>query len=274
MRTLSLTLLAVVSSIACGAEPAQQLPPGCRTGDAGCGVDARVTDGSTLDGGALDADPADTTTPPDAETLPALTADTFDVMFIERYCHKIVECCSPAESERVFGGITDLASCLSQWRGHADGRREWFGAMIARGTVRFDTSVAQACLREVDQLACPDYNRWFGPASCEAAYAPQLADGAPCMASEECASPGASCTAPDASGRRCTPGANVGEPCGPGAMCRPGTRCVGSSGFPPETPVCHAELELGAACQVGSQCASQTCGANNTCEPTPPLCAG
>lgn len=278
---LLLTVLSVALCAACGSAPGVWIQPSCSADDAGCETDAHAPDGHAAD--AAEATAADTAvdagildaTPPDAAARSELTPDAYDVAFIERYCGKILECCSVSEAERLFGGVTDVASCVSFWSARTEATRLQVRAAVTAGRMRFDALAAEACLGEVSTLRCPGFNRWFGPASCEAAYAGQVADGEPCTTFDECASTRGSCVAAEGAQRRCVPSAAVGEPCGPDvAQCAAVGRCVGSGGFPPEAPVCNAELDLGATCVVGSQCASQTCGTSNTCEPTPPLCAG
>jgi hypothetical protein len=210
---------------------------------------------------------------PPADAGQPLTLEAYETQLTSGFCAKIFGCCAAAEIQTNFGNVADEPSCRAMWLSRFEQRRAQFELSIDAGRMAFVTEQASQCLVDLTALACPDFNRWFGPQSCAATYAGRVPDGQTCVLTEDCSSVKGSCLETSPGEHRCVAATALGQPCGEDSgQCVPGTWCVGNSTT--GRPVCVQELPLGSPCVVGSQCASQTCGDHDTCEPTPKYCGG
>jgi hypothetical protein len=238
---------------------------------AGCSVSPSVDGGVELppvqDAGVADAGVSDAGVPDAGSPVAA-----WDSQLAGAFCAKIFGCCSTTEIEANFGEVTDEAACRALWLTRFSQRRVFFETSISEGRMRFVPEKGTECIAALSALACGDFNRWFGPPACSQVYVGTVADGDPCVLTEDCRAVNSSCL--EVSGQKqCVAAIGAGQPCGEEfGRCLPGTRCVGNSTT--GRPVCVQELPLGSACVVGSQCASQTCDDTGTCAPTPRYCGG
>jgi hypothetical protein len=132
-------------------------------------------------------------------------------------------------------------------------------ADVASGKVIYDGKAAAACLRSYGALGCKISTVFTPPQACRDAFKGTLADGAACLADEECISQ--SCNTSTCTAATCCPG--VCEPQGAlGAVCAVGGNCV-EGAFCKRDPgaasgVCTALLAAGQPCTTFDECVPGT----------------
>lgn len=163
------------------------------------------------------------------------TLDEFGSRNASTICEALIGCYG-ADIVELFVGPDCQRTFLSLWD---QAQRPRLEEAIARGSVTYDASRADACLAAVAAAGCGAIDRPSLP-DCEAALAGTIAPGGACSIDEECmgdsycrtdaACPG-TCQARVASGSACTSD----------AACQAGLRCAGGT--------CQAPARAGAACE-------------------------
>jgi hypothetical protein len=186
----------------------------------------------------------------------SLPAGEFEAGFAEAICNHLVGC----------GAYAEPASCL-QLTAVITGN---LAHAIDAGRITYDDVQGAACIDDLLARSCDVTSRDLRviPASCRAALAGTLAEGADCFDSAECSSgvcgfsscETSCCLGTCASGRAAVGQSCFNLPCGDDAFCD-------------AAAVCRNLLPAGALCQTSEQCSyGMAClGSNGVCADVPNL---
>ncbi len=179
-----------------------------------------------------------------------------------------------ALAARTACGGTTIDDARSRWLGPRASHTARAQALLARGQVRFDRALGQACLEDLATAAgrCAQLDTLLddpaGP--CQGALHGVVPEGGACLSDRECG-PGAWCDPSGACPGRCTRLAALGEACSATRPCGYRGACHCGYGTPPcNEPVCHLAWRLeGDACSSGG---GAPCGPGTFCRGPDMIC--
>lgn len=207
---------------------------------------------------------------PDRDPQAPIPLDDYGQAFGAAVCERIFHCCAGSEIELMFSETpANEAACIPLASRGFTMSQEAIELAVAAQHVTYSPAQAAACVAAIAAIECADFVTFLPPPACTGIFVGHVEDGASCAINEECG-PASLCLG--VGGPVCVPRGAPGESCTE-APCQDGAHCTGSAAPPAPPPTCEADYALGEACQVGSQCGSDTCG-DNQCVAKPPLCHG
>jgi hypothetical protein len=170
----------------------------------------------------------------------------------EVMCRNMFECCTGAQLETILGVeiSTTEEACRNDQRLVCENANSALRYSIEQGRTSLDTSLANACLKEllVGDECFPQVSE-FAPSCTDGIVTGNQAAGADCIETFECQA-GSYCGAD----RKCRELPDVGEECS--GECKPGLYCgveAAATG-----PVCIALKAAGEDCNDSSECVEET----------------
>jgi hypothetical protein len=193
----------------------------------------------------------------------AVTPDTFVSTFLSAWCDRLARCgtweSTPASA----------LECFELWNKQFDADLR---AGLKRGAITLNQTIADTCLAQLKGTDCDSY---FCPPSL---FVGQIADGARCDSTYDCATPGSTCDGALICGRTCGPSGGLDQVCRSGSACAAGLYCE------PNTVTCRPRLPAGSQCRRPSDCDAASLCSGTTCLALPtagepcstgyPQCAG
>ena len=173
---------------------------------------------------------------------------------VEAYCGKMFACHSLEEIQDDLGflRISDERSCIEFFGSYEMDRAHAQVARAHKGRLVFEAAQADACVAELKQLTCAEFeqvpspNISYRPPRCTP-FLPSVEDGSSCDGSDECFS-GACAQLSEENGSVCIHVPSKGEACTD--FCAAGLYC---------DQVCQPERPNGTTCEHTYQCESQRC---------------
>lgn len=231
------------------------------------------------DGGVDAADASMIDAPPQGSlaqmcgSAPATPAQ-WEQCYVKRWCEATINC-------SITTLYASVQECIDSSEWATGGQRDFDIAenlrAVSDGRATIDVTQFTQCLQELDPTRC---NTAGTAVACKLRYDGTIANGQPCYADAECASPGAACTPTDCGAACCTgtcaPKKMLGEGACSGSglnACEPGLVCSAAhggcyTGDPGDICRRNTDCDAGAYCdQVGTQqgvCAADK-GAGATC---------